>query len=77
MAMNDDVRKLSDAARALPPEDRIVLVDDILASLHEPDPENDRLWAQESQDRLYAYRRGELEAIDLAEVFAKHRRRKK
>ncbi|KRI01456.1 hypothetical protein AO057_08445 [Curvibacter sp. PAE-UM] len=32
----------------------------------------DELWAQEAEDRLAAYRRGELPAIPLAEVLAKY-----
>ena len=71
--MNDKVKALSEAARALSPQDRIALADDILASLHSADPEIDALWTREALDRLAAYRRGELEAIDLEEVFAKYR----
>ncbi|MEQ1659967.1 MAG: addiction module protein [Hylemonella sp.] len=32
----------------------------------------DDLWAQEAEDRLAAYRRGELPAIPMAEVLAKY-----
>jgi putative addiction module component (TIGR02574 family) len=71
--MNDKVKALSEAARALAPQDRIALVDDILASLHSADPEIDELWTREALDRLAAYRRGELETIDLDEVLAKYR----
>ena len=51
----------------------IELVDSILASLDEPDPNIDRLWAKEAEDRLAAYRRGEIKAVPLQEVLAKYR----
>ena len=33
----------------------------------------DRLWAKEAEDRLAAYRRGEIKAVPLQEVLAKYR----
>ncbi|MEO7106072.1 MAG: addiction module protein, partial [Rhodoferax sp.] len=32
----------------------------------------DTLWAKEADDRLAAYRRGEVEAVALSEVLAKY-----
>jgi putative addiction module component (TIGR02574 family) len=66
---------LSDAARNLPPDERLELVDQILESLDEANPELDALWAKEAEDRLSAYRRGELQAIPMIEVLAKYPRR--
>lgn len=71
--MGDKAKSLSEAALALSPQDRIALVEDILDSLDRPDPDIDRLWAREARDRLAAYRRGELAAKDLGEIFAKYR----
>ncbi len=71
--MTDATKTLSIEARKLSSAERIDLVDDILASLDEPDPNNDRLWAREADDRLAAYRRGEIRAIPLEEVLAKYR----
>lgn len=48
-------------------------MDDILASLDKPDPAIDRLWAKEAEERLAAYRRGEIKAVPLEEVLAKYR----
>ena len=53
--------------------ERIELVDDILASLDEPDPNIDRLWAKEAEDRPAAYRSGEIRTLPLEEVLAKYR----
>ena len=71
--MTESTKNLSVEARKLTPAERLDLVDDILASLDEPDPGNDQLWAKEAEDRLAAYRRGEIEAISIEEVLAKYR----
>jgi putative addiction module component (TIGR02574 family) len=66
-------KTLSNEARKLSPAERIELVDDILASLDEPDPAIDRLWAREAEERLAAYRRGEIKALALEKVLVKYR----
>jgi hypothetical protein len=43
------------------------------ARLDEPDAAVDRLWAREAEERLAAYRRGEIKALSLEEVLAKYR----
>jgi hypothetical protein len=62
--MNAKVKALSEQARKLTPEERIELIEDLQHSLH-PNPEIDRLWAEEAKDRLAAYLRGEMEARTL------------
>ena len=71
--MTEITKTLSAEARKLSPAKRIDLVDDILASLDEPDPNIDRQWAKEADDRLAAYRRGEIQAVPLEQVLAKYR----
>ncbi|HEY7300479.1 MAG TPA: addiction module protein [Xanthobacteraceae bacterium] len=71
--MSNNTKTLVEQARALPPQDRIALVEDVLDSLDNADPGIDRLWAQEASDRLAAYRRGELAAKDLGDIVAKYR----
>jgi len=72
-AMTEAAKKLSAQARKLSTSERIDLVDSILASLDEPDPSIDRLWAKEAEERLAAYRRGEIKAVPLQEALAKYR----
>src|SRR6185295_17252001 len=72
-AMTDAAKNLSTQARKLSTAERLELVDDLLTSLDESDPGIDGLWAKEAEDRLAAYRRGELKAIPLQEVLAKYR----
>ncbi|HUN68856.1 MAG TPA: addiction module protein [Burkholderiales bacterium] len=71
--MTDAAKILSTQARMLSSAERMELVDDLLASVDESDPKIDALWAREAEDRLAAYRRGEIKAIPLQEVLAKYR----
>lgn len=72
--MSETAKTLSERARALPPAERLELVDNILGSLDETDPALDKLWAREAEDRLAAWRRGEIRAIPLDEVLRKYSR---
>ena len=67
--MTDAAQKLASLAAKLPPSDRLQLVETILATLDKPDPEISTAWAAEAEDRLQAYRRGELAAVDESDVF--------
>lgn len=71
--MTEAAKHLSLEARKLSPSERLELVDDLLASLSEDDPDIDARWAKEAEDRLAAYRRGEIKAVPLQEVLAKYR----
>jgi putative addiction module component (TIGR02574 family) len=63
---------LSAQATKLPPEERMEVVERILDSLDQPDAALDALWAKEADDRLAAYRRGEIKAMALSDVIAKY-----
>jgi putative addiction module component (TIGR02574 family) len=71
--MTELTKALVAEARKLSAAERIDLVDDILASLDEPDQSIDAQWAKEAEDRLAAYRRGEIRSIPLEQVLAKYR----
>lgn len=71
--MTEAAKHLSLEARKLSPNERLELVDDLLASLNEDAPDIDARWAKEAEDRLAAYRRGEIQAVPLQEVLAKYR----
>ena len=60
-------------AAQLTPEERIQMVERILNSLDQPDVALDALWASEANNRLAAYRRGEIKAAGLPDVLAKYR----
>ena len=60
--------------KALPDIEKLAVVDSILLELDRPDPEIDRIWADESRARWQAYREGRADHIPYAEVMAKYRR---
>lgn len=71
--MSPSTEDLGNAALQLTPAARVALVERILDSLDVPDKSLDAQWANESQDRLAAYRRGEIGAVPLAQVLSKYR----
>ena len=72
--MSETTEALSARARDLSPTERLEVVDQILASLDETDPSIDQFWAREAEDRLAAYRRGEIRAVPLSDVVSKYER---
>ena len=71
--MGSHSRELIEQARQLPVLERIEVVDALLAAIDEAEAEIDHLWAEEAEARLAAYRRGEIESVDMEEVLAKYR----
>ena len=62
-------------ALSLPPAERAELADRLLTSLDAAlDDRIDKLWAQEAEDRLDAFERGEIKAVSAREVFDTTRR---
>jgi putative addiction module component (TIGR02574 family) len=70
--MNERIKELTEQASLLPPIERAELVEGILQSLDATDPSLDQIWAEEAKDRMAAYRRGELEALDFDETLPKY-----
>ena len=70
--MNERIKELTEQASRLPPVERAELVEGILESLDRSDPDLERLWAEEAKDRLAAFRRGEIEAVDFDDTLARH-----
>ena len=62
--------KIVSDALLLPPRSRAKLAEQLLESLDDPkQKEIDRLWADEVENRIDAYERGELKVIPGQEVF--------
>jgi len=70
--MSQAAEALSAQVAKLRPEERMEVVERILDSLDEPDATLEALWAAEANDRLAAYRRGEIKAVALSDVIAKY-----
>ena len=68
--MSASAQKLLHQAMKLPALERAALVEGLVESLDKPDPALDAMWLKEAEDRIAAYRAGELEAVDAQEAFA-------
>ena len=71
MAKNID--KLAKEILDLPDVEKLRLVDAILADLDKPDPEIDRVWAEEARKRWAVYKAGKVPTVSYESVMAKHR----
>ena len=69
-----DAEKLVSEIRSLPDEEKLRLLDAILTDLDKPDPEIDRIWANESRKRWAAYKDGRLSTVSYEELMAKYNR---
>ena len=68
--MQINIEELSAASMQLEIEDRAVLAGKLLLSLDEPSSaEVERLWLDEAERRLEAYRAGRVQGIPADEVF--------
>ena len=72
--MAKTVDKLAAEIHGLPDVEKLRLVDTILADLDRPDPEIDRVWAEEARKRWAAYKMGRVPTVPYETVMAKHRR---
>ena len=70
--MTHTAEALSAQVVQLTPAERMEVVERILDSLDQPDSTLESLWAKEADDRLAAYRRGEIKTLALSEVIAKY-----
>ncbi len=63
-------RQILAEALKLPPVERAELVEDLLTSFEfESRSKIDALWAEEAEDRIDAFERGEMAAIPARDVF--------
>jgi len=75
--MAELAEKLIQQALGLPADERAEVAERLLSSLEPPLSPIDHLWAQEAEDRIDAYERGEIEAIPAEDVFNAIKNRKR
>ncbi|MGL6049982.1 MAG: addiction module protein [Aeromonas salmonicida] len=68
------LKKIEEQARTLSAEDRAMLAESMLESLHTSITEIEVAWAEETEDRVSAFDRGEIPSHAAEEVFAEARR---
>jgi putative addiction module component (TIGR02574 family) len=71
--MANSVDKIAEEIRELPDTEKLRLVDTILSDLDKPDPEIDRVWAEEARKRWAAYKVGKVPSVSYESVMAQHR----
>lgn len=64
-------KELKAKIRSLSDTEKLELVDSILIQLDRPDPEIDRIWADEARKRWLAYKSGKLESVSYDKVMSK------
>jgi putative addiction module component (TIGR02574 family) len=64
------LKSIEEQARALSAEDRARLAESMLESLHTSIAEIEALWAEEIEERVSAFDRGEIPSYSAEEVFA-------
>jgi putative addiction module component (TIGR02574 family) len=62
------INELLEQALELKANDRSKLIDELLKSLDKPDIEIDEVWANEADNRLEAYRKGEIKAVPMEDI---------
>ena len=67
--MSDHALRLLEEALALPVNERADFVDRLLSSLDPSEPEIEKLWAKEAEERIDALERGQLRTISAEEFF--------
>lgn len=72
--MSTTADRLASEIRDLPDAKKLRLVDAILTDLDKPDPEIDRIRAEEARKRWAAYKAGEIPTVAYEEVMTKHTR---
>ena len=72
--MSKSLDKLAEEIRVLPDIEKLELVDTILKDLNQPDPDIDRIWADEARKRWEAYKEGRVPTVSYDAMMAKHRR---
>lgn len=61
-------KELKAKIRSLSDTEKLELVDSILIQLDRPDPEIDRIWAEEARHRWQAYKAGTLKTVSYKKV---------
>ncbi len=65
------VQKRTAQALDLKPEEKLLVVEGLLKRLDEPDRKLYKIWADEAERRLKAYREGRLDGIPMEKIFKK------
>ncbi len=63
--------EIIEEALHLKPQERYIVIENLIKSLDAPDEKIDEIWIQESKKRLNAYREGTAKTLSYDQVFNK------
>lgn len=63
------INKLLEQTLTLNVNERTKLIDELFKSIDKLDEEIDQIWADEANKRLEAYRKGEIKAVPMEDIF--------
>lgn len=64
------IEEVTTKALCLKPIEKIHLVETLLDSLDHPDKKIEQKWAEESEKRFWAYKKGLVEGVSLEQIHA-------
>lgn len=56
-------------ALELKPQERYIVIENLVQSLNKPDKEIEKIWIEESKKRLETYKKGEAKTLSYDQVF--------
>ncbi|MBA1438462.1 MAG: addiction module protein [Epsilonproteobacteria bacterium] len=65
------VPDIIEEALHLKPQERYIVIENLVRSLYQPDEEVEKIWIEESQKRLKAYKEGKVKTFTYEQVFNK------
>lgn len=71
--MTKATEKIAADINSLTDVEKLHLVDEILDNLDKPDPEIDRIWAEEARQRWEAYKKGKIQTLSYQDVMSKYK----
>jgi putative addiction module component (TIGR02574 family) len=74
--MTNKVKELTREVASLPSKEKLSLLNTLLTSLDQPDPQIDTLWKKEAESRIKAFKQGKIKAVPLQHALAKYRKAK-
>lgn len=72
--MTKATEKIAADINSLTDVEKLYLVDEILQNLDKPDPEIDKIWAEEARQRWEAYKKGKIQTVSYQDVMSKYKR---
>jgi putative addiction module component (TIGR02574 family) len=64
-------KEIISKALHLNPAEKSIVIEALMKSLDVPDPEIEKIWAEEAEKRLKAYKAGKLKTVSFEDMFTK------